>query len=906
LLEGFLGSIEDGFAVLALEGEPGIGKTTLWREGMRAARARASLVLTCRPAQAEARLSFVGLIDLLGPVADQVLGGLPEPQRRVLEVALVRSRGDGLRADRTTISVAFLSALRLLVASGPVLVGVDDAQWLDRSSAAVLEFALRRLEREPVRVLTSIRLSEEPIETFDRAAGERRGVLRIGPLSVAALHEVIKERLGVVLARPTLIKLARLSAGNPFYALEVARAVRDNGEPRAGEPLPVPDDLGKLVRGRIRRLPAESRHALLVASALAAPRLELIDREALAAAEGAEIVRVTGDGRVEFTHPLFASAVYSSAPARSRRQVHARLAELVQEVEERARHLALAADRPDEAVAEALERGALEARSRGAWESAAELLEQARELTPAADAERRAARGLAAAEDHIRAGGRPRARALFDELLDEPLPRAVRSDALRLLAQTSYHDRSFAEAKRLFAEALACASGDPRREVAIEFGLVFIDSELLDFASASAHAYRAAELAELVDDPPLRGMALADCAMMDFFCGRGVDWEKVTRSLELEGPHPLVPLVRCPTMIAGLLMLFVGRLSEARERLLTVWERCDQQGEENDLAFIVLWLAWLETHRADFVAAKQLVDQGATLADLTGAGTMHGWALSQRAYLFALAGKVAAARRSCEEALELSQRYGYAVPMVWVAAAHATLELSRGDAEAAWRACELLTSGLEYAGIGEPTTVFFLPDALEALIALGQLDRAETLLDAFEGRSRELDRAWTLATGARCRGMLLAARGDLTAAEAAFDRALSEHDRVEMPFERGRTLLCLGRVKRRAKQRKAARETLGGALEIFERVRASLWAERARQELARTHVREAPLELSPSEAQVVQLAAQGLKNREIAERLFLSPKTVEANLARAYRKLGVRSRAELGAAMAKQVASRSS
>jgi DNA-binding CsgD family transcriptional regulator len=182
----------------------------------------------------------------------------------------------------------------------------------------------------------------------------------------------------------------------------------------------------------------------------------------------------------------------------------------------------------------------------------------------------------------------------------------------------------------------------------------------------------------------------------------------------------------------------------------------------------------------------------------------------------------------------------------------------------------------------------------------------ETLLDAFEGRSRELDRAWTLATGARCRGLLLAARGDLTAAEAAFDRALSEHDRVEMPFERGRTLLCVGRVKRRAKQRKAAREALGGALEIFERVGASLWAALARRELERTHVREAPLELSPSEAQVVQLAAQGLKNREIAERLFLSPKTVEANLARAYRKLGVRSRTELGGAMAQQVASRSS
>jgi DNA-binding CsgD family transcriptional regulator len=202
--------------------------------------------------------------------------------------------------------------------------------------------------------------------------------------------------------------------------------------------------------------------------------------------------------------------------------------------------------------------------------------------------------------------------------------------------------------------------------------------------------------------------------------------------------------------------------------------------------------------------------------------------------------------------------------------------------------------------------VFFLPDALEALIALGELDRAERLLGMLERRSRELDRAWTLAAGGRCRGLLLAARADVPAAVGAFDRALGEHDRVEMPFERARTLLCLGRVQRRAKQRKAAREALSEAFEIFDRVGARLWAELARHELDRTHVREAPLALTPSEKQVAQLAARGLKNREIAERLFLSPKTVEANLARAYRKLGIRSRAELGAVMGTQAPSRSS
>jgi DNA-binding CsgD family transcriptional regulator len=204
----------------------------------------------------------------------------------------------------------------------------------------------------------------------------------------------------------------------------------------------------------------------------------------------------------------------------------------------------------------------------------------------------------------------------------------------------------------------------------------------------------------------------------------------------------------------------------------------------------------------------------------------------------------------------------------------------------------------EAQGVGEPIGVLFLPVALEALVQLDKLDRAEALLDTFQRRARELDRVWALATGERCRGLVLAARGDLSGAAERFRQSLVEHQRLEMPFELARTLLCFGQVQRRRKLRKEAREALGKALEIFDRLGSPLWAAEARAELERTHVRVAPAELTPSEQRVAELAGSGLTNKQIAERLFLSPKTIEANLGRAYTKLGIGSRAELGAKMA--------
>jgi DNA-binding NarL/FixJ family response regulator len=205
---------------------------------------------------------------------------------------------------------------------------------------------------------------------------------------------------------------------------------------------------------------------------------------------------------------------------------------------------------------------------------------------------------------------------------------------------------------------------------------------------------------------------------------------------------------------------------------------------------------------------------------------------------------------------------------------------------------------VERIGLAEPARFRFHGDHIEAVVGLGEIHRARDLVARLRRRAAVAPRPWICVMCARAEGLVDAASGRPDEALHAIEAALREHERLEMPFELARTLLHLGRVQRRRKQRKAAREALQQSGEIFERLGAALWAEKARSELARTHVRQAPDQLTPSEVQVARLAAAGLRNREIADRLFLSPRTVEANLARAYRKLGIRSRAELGAAIA--------
>lgn len=896
--ELFLDSAERGASVLVLEGEAGIGKTTIWWEVVRRAREQGFRVLSCRPAETETKFALSALVDLLAGVSEKTLATLPDPQRRALEVALLRVDPGSEPVEPCLLATAFRSLLEELSGDARVLVALDDVQWLDEASASVIQFALRRLGDARIRWVFARRPVAEPrLVPEEVVASGSVTHMSIGPLNLAALQHMLKDRFEHVPTRPALVRIHRASGGNPLYAIEVTRELLRTGDPAAVS-IPVPDDIRLLIVQRIERLPAASREALLFASAHFEPTTELIDEEALGPAEEADLVHIDRSGRVVFRHPLYASAVYGSVSLARRRKVHAHLAGLVDDAEERARHLSLATAEPDEQIARAIEDGAIAARTRGAWESAAELFEKAARLTPADLADPGRERTMIAAEHHARSGDRGSGRALLQGLLSEELPPELRARAFWLLGEISYHDENFSESERLFRQGLEHTE-DPRLMSLLQIGLSYVHASQMEFPQGSVDAHRGLELAERIGDRSLTAQALTHCAMLDFLCGFGVDWDKVDRALALEEDDPLVPFVRRASTLAAFLHLYVGRHAEAREMFQTLCTGAIESGDESDLAFILIWRSWLETRTGHFQAAAEAADEAVSLATLTGTQSMFAWALTQQALVAAHRGDADATRRYCSEAWEPVQRSGNMLPGLWIAASLALVESSLGNPEAAWQACEPLTQMIEMMGISEPVVPFFLPDAIESLIVLGHLDRAEALLDQLMTRARELDRTWVLATGGRCRALLLATRGDLEGADAALAEALAKHERIEMPFERARTLLTKGVIERRAKQRARAKESLEEADAEFERLGAPLWAERAGVELDRVGLRRSSGdELTPSELRVAELAAGGLTNREVAAALFISPKTVEANLSKVYRKLDIGSRAELGAYMA--------
>src|SRR4051812_1709348 len=353
-IEAFLA---DGHHALALVGEPGIGKTTLWQEAVGAARDHGATVLAARPAQSEAQLAFGGLTDLLAEVPPALLRELPAPQRAAAEAALLHTHST--RApDRRVVATAFLSILRRLAMDGPVVVAIDDLQWLDAPSAAVIEFAARRLGDLPVQLIVSVRTERQPalVTTMERELELVR--VDIGPLSVAALHRILAATLDRVFPRPTLVRIAAASRGNPLYAVEIARELDRRGD----ETLAVPTDVDQLVRNRLQPLPEPTRAALLRAAALAKPDTRAVDAADLAPAEEAGLVQLDSDGRIHFVHPLFASAVYAAAPLSRRRDTHRALVAVVEDPAERARHLALGADHADEALLAEVRAAARDAR----------------------------------------------------------------------------------------------------------------------------------------------------------------------------------------------------------------------------------------------------------------------------------------------------------------------------------------------------------------------------------------------------------------------------------------------------------------------------------------------------------------------------------------------------------------
>ena len=895
----FLSALTNGGRGLSLRGEPGIGKTTLWHAAVDEARELGYPVLSCRPAETEAKLSFAGLSDMLEPIGDEDLAALPALQCHALSVALLRTAPAGPAPDPRLVATAFLNLIRHLAQPGPVLLAVDDAQWLDVPTANALAFAFRRLATDPVGLMCALRPSQHglgPLETVER---DRITRVEIVGLGLPELGRVIEHRLGRALPRPLLVRIADVSRGNPFHALEVARLVPAQDGAEDGARLPVPDDVRMLAASRVAALPQPTRTALLRAAVLAGPDTRMIDPVALAPAETVDVVRIDERGRITFTHPLFAAAIYASASETERRSAQRAAAADVLDPEQRARHLAHSVPAPDPDIAAELDSAAELACLRGAPGAGAELIELALHHTPPADHRARATRLLRAAEIHFDGGGLRRATELVAALLDADPPDALRAHGLRLRASLEWRVEGFATAMSTALQALEAAASDPSIAAAIELDIAFYLVGLGDIGGALRHAEAASGRASLPGgDPGVVGDALAVVTMVGFLNGDGITQERLARALELEDRDHRRPIFTAPRFVAALLQLWTGELAAAVQTLIQLRDERLERGADSDIPLFSLYLVWAYLWQGDSERAARLIDEDLTAVALLGDPGLEALVLSAAALVSAHRGELDLARDRSDRALAGLTAINWWTGTVWPRWARGFAELSAGDPAAAHAALAPLTESLPSLGLADPVGIVFVPDEIDALIALGDQGPAQALITLLGRLGAAHDRPWAIAAAARGRGVLHAARGELDDSIAAFADALVAHDRAGMPFERARTLLALGRVLRRRKQWSQARETLREAVETFESTGALGWAGHARTELARAGERTSdPSELTPTERRVAELAASGLSNQEVAERAYLSVKGVEANLTRAYRKLGIRSRAGLSAAL---------
>ena len=897
-LDAFLSAGSGVPDVLAVVAEPGMGKTTLWSRGVERAAGLGYRVLSCSPADSETTLAYSGLGDLVREVVEDVLDELPPPQRDALGTALLLT-DSGRPASGHAVAVAFLNVLRLLSGDVPVLVAVDDLQWLDAASASVLEYAARRLKSEPVKVLVAMRgpLSSEGGLLVEAVRDERVAMLPLTPFSGAEIHELILDRLEVALSRSQFLSVHEASAGNPFYALEIARAlVRE--ERSDARRVPVPKTLEELLGARIAALPAATRELLLLVSALSEPTLtrlvaaretEVMDD--LEPALRANVVDLDG-ARVRFTHPLLASAVYGGASAVARQRMHRKLAAVVDDEEERARHLALGADGPARPIAEALEQAATRAAGRGASRAAAELAELAVGLTPPRDADDLARRRLAAGIYAWHAGDGQRARSAFERLAEELPPGAMRSDALLHLAFTREDDdAAVAHFCRL---ALEDARGDPYRSSEIERVLGFVSMVMGDLDAALEHGATAvAAAAESGDRNQLAG-ALSFDALFRRYAGR--EWSnELAQALELERELDNVLPIYSPTIVDGLTLMYDGEFARARTRFAAARSTIEQQGNEVAHASLLIHLCELEWRAGDWQLATDYARAGLELTQQLGGKQSESSMLYCTALVDTGRGRADQARQAATAGGLLASEAHDFLFRTQNESVLGLLELSEAAFRQAAERLSPLLDQLIAAGWREPTLFGSLwPDAIESLVRGGKLRQASTYLDHFAVLVDDCPSRFAHGAVARCRALLSAAEGDLAGAIVHAAAALALHAEAEQPLEHVRTLLVSGMIDRRAKRRREARALLGQSLSMAESFGARLWAERAREELGRIGGRASPVdELTPTERRIAALAASGETNREIAEATFLSRKTVEANLSRVYRKLGVASRAEL-------------
>ena len=894
-VEGLLaGARAQRSGALVLSGDPGIGKSALCAWAV--AQAAGMRVLSVRGVESEADLPFAGLSELCAGELDR-LGLLPDPQARALEAALTRR--DAPPGDRFAIGAAVLSLLAVADDGESVLVIVDDAQWLDASSADALLFAARRLRSEGVAMLVATR----PGTIFD---ADSTGVprLSLSGLEPSAARALLGAVHGAMPAQVAQL-LADRTEGNPLALLEMPLVLSEAqlaGEQPIEEPLPVGPTLVRALLHRLADLADPARQALLVATASGGERVQPVvdalgtlglDRDVLDPAEQAGALAIVGE-HFEFRHPLLRSAIYHGASAPARRTAHGALAQVASGAT-RAWHLAQATVGEDEAVAAALEQVGQEARLRGAPSAAASAFERAARLSGPGEA--RIRRLTDAARDAYVAGRPAGALRLLDEALAGSPDAVQRADIQHVRGRILVLQGRFGTAHRLLvAAADPVRDLDPERAAAMlaEAGIDCIGSLDIRNAVATARdAYRVAARASpgvqaftgsmLATALTLNGERAEASALLDRILPR------------LSGADPLSEAGR-PIFLAAQAYLWLERYEPAAGLLDRLIASARKASAPSALPFPLGCRADLDLRLGRWTVAAAQAEQAVSLSEEIAQPAVTAYALECLARLAAAVGDERRCRDLASHAMRLADEHQIEIGRLYVRAALGLLELGLGRIDAAIRELEQARDLAERHGLAEPNVVHWQADLIEAYVRDGQPDRAREALEAFQRQAEHTGGRWALGTAARCRGLL----ADDIDQDACFATALDHLQAVTAHFEVARTHLCHGERLRRAGRRTDARQALRRAIDGFDRLGATPWATRAQVELRATGATprrrrgEADRDhLTAHELQVALVVARGASNREAAAALFLSPKTIEFHLAHIYGKLGVRTRTEL-------------
>jgi DNA-binding CsgD family transcriptional regulator len=901
-VQRFVSDVHQGPASLVLDGVAGIGKTAIWGQALLDAKAAGVAVRSCRCSESDAAWAFAGLGDLLEGLGADELAQLPVVQQRALSGALLLSDDSAAQPGSRVVGVAVLGVLRALAAVGPLLLAVDDIQWLDTSTRKVLSFALRRLDDEPVRLIASQRTGSlaDSGEAADLGLpGER---LVVGPVSIGILQRIVATRLTQPLSRPTLTRIHQATGGNPMVSLEMARALKRRGrEPAADEPLPVPADLRVLVTERLRGLSPQTRGLLLLTAALAQPTVSTVaaavgdpdeSADCLTEALDAGVLELDGE-RVRFTHPLIASIPYADLTVDARRRLHERLAATVSDPEERARHAALGSTEPSSAVAAALDVAARHARRRGSIDAAAELAELAMARTPPLDLDDLLRRTVHAAECLLLLGDTRRARTVLTQGLDAAPPGPLRVPGLLLQATIASWEQGDATVARWCEQAMSEARGDPL--LLARCHATFAETSPSGAATDLWHAQSAVDLLEAMDAAPpgLLANALTNVAVHGVRLGRGLTVGRLERAVELQAGGDPLPVSDRAGMGLGMYLKVVDRFDESRTWLQAMRTCVDDEGDDSALPITLGHLATLECWAGNYDLALDHAIAGREHAARM--GVRAPMPASAHVLVLAHLGRLDEARVLAERDLAADESLGFVSAVALHLRGLGFTELLAGDpAAAAEHFLRALAISSEQVGIAEPAILRLHPDAVVALVAVDRLDDARRLTAELDASTDANHFPWSTAMAGRCHGLLIAAAGDLPAAVERLRQALVDHELLPMPFEQARTRLLFGSVLRRSGLRSDARRELEAAREVFLALGTPVQAELASAELASLGGRrKLESELTPVEERIAALVAVGQTNREVAGTLFMSVRTVESHLGRIYRKLGLRSRTEL-------------